>query len=78
MVGLFICIGIEIGNIEAVAECVKLTLIKRRTSLVAKKLNAKFIYMSSNRKLLDFIDLIQGNNQISKSNLAQQLQVCSK
>jgi hypothetical protein len=47
MVGLFICIGIEIGNIEAVAECVKLTLIKRRTSLVAKKLNAKFIYMSS-------------------------------
>jgi hypothetical protein len=31
--------------------------------------------MSSNRKLLDFIDLIQDKNQISKSNLlAQELQ----
>jgi hypothetical protein len=37
-------------------------------------------FMSSNPKILDFIALIQANNQISKSNLAQELQdqVCSK
>jgi hypothetical protein len=53
-----------------------MTFNQKKIKFSSKKIKCQIhLFMSSNRKLLDFIDLIQDKNQISKSNLlAQELQ----